>query len=81
VEQARGAGARLVEHRARLILAEETAKNARVSFENGVATREQARLAEIGRLAAALDLELGGAALGDAFGEIEYCTGVPLGNP
>jgi outer membrane protein TolC len=81
VEQARGAGARLVERRARISLAEETAKNARVSFENGVATREQARLAEIGRLAAALDLELGGAALGDAIGEIEYCTGVPLGNP
>lgn len=81
VEQARVAGARLAERRARLTLAEETAKNARVSFENGVATREQARLAEIGRLAAALDLELGGAALGDAIGEIEYCTGVPLGSP
>ncbi len=50
-------------------------------FENGVATREQARLAEIGRLAAALDLEAAGAALEDAIGEIEYCTGVPLRYP
>jgi outer membrane protein TolC len=79
VEQARGAAARLAERRARINLAEETARNVRVSFENGVATREQARLAQIGRLTAALELEAAGAALGDAIGEIEYCTGVPLG--
>jgi len=79
IEAARGAGARVAERRARLALAEEIARSARVSFENGVATREQARLAEIGRLAAAIDLEAAGAALEDAIGEIEYGTGVPLG--
>ena len=81
VQSARGAGALIAERRARLALAEETARNARVSFENDVASREQARLAEIGRLAAALELEAEGAALGDAIGEIEYCTGVPLRYP
>lgn len=81
VEAARGAGAAATERRAKLALAEETAKNARVSFENGVATREQARLAEIGRLAAAIDLESAGAALEDAIAEIEYGTGVPIGAP
>jgi len=81
VETARGAGAALAERRAKLALAGETAKNARVSFENDVATREQARLAEIARLAAALDLESAGAALEDALGEIEYLTGVPVGAP
>ena len=81
VEAARKAGAALVERRAKLALAEETAKNARVSFENDVATRGEARLAEVGRLAAALDLESAGAALEDAIGEIEYLTGVPIGAP
>jgi outer membrane protein TolC len=81
VEAARKAGAGLVERRAKLALAEETAKNARVSFENDVATRGEARLAEVGRLAAALDLESAGAALEDAIGEIEYLTGVPIGAP
>ena len=38
-------------------------------------------LAEIARLAAALDLEAAGAALEDAIGEIEYLTGVPIGAP
>ena len=41
VEAARNAGASLGERRAKLALAEETAKNARVSFENGVATRSR----------------------------------------
>jgi len=81
VETARVAGAAAAERRAKLALAEETAKNARVSFENGVATREQARLAEIGRLAAAIERESTGAALEDAIAEIEYCTGVPIGAP
>jgi len=81
VEAARTAGAALAERRAKLALAGETAKNARVSWENDVASREQARLAEIARLAAALDLEAAGAALEDAIGEIEYRTGVPIGAP
>jgi outer membrane protein len=81
VETAVNAGAALAERRAKLALAEETAKNARVSFENDVATRGEARLAEVGRLAAALDLESAGAALEDAIGEIEYLTGVPIGAP
>jgi outer membrane protein len=81
VAGARNAGAALAERRARLALAEETAKNARVSFENDVATRGEARLAEIARLAAALELASAGAALEDAIGEIEYCTGVPIGAP
>lgn len=81
VEKARAAGAAAAERRARLALAVETAKNARVSFEEGVVTREQARLAEVGRLSAAIELEAALAALGDAIGEIEYCTGVPLGMP
>jgi len=81
VEAARGAGVAAAERRAKLALAEETAKNTRVSFENGVATREQARLAEIGRLAAAIEHESAGAALEDAIAEIEYCTGVPIGAP
>jgi outer membrane protein len=79
VEAARNAAAALGERRAKLALAVETAKNARVSFENDVATRGEARLAEIARLAAVLDLESAGAALEDANGEIEYCTGVPIG--
>ncbi|MCX7029069.1 MAG: TolC family protein [Spirochaetes bacterium] len=81
VEMARNAGAALDERRAKLALAEETAKNARVSYENEMATREQARLGEIARLAAALDLESAGSALEDAIGEIEYLTGVPIGAP
>jgi outer membrane protein TolC len=81
VETARNAAAAIDERRAKLALAEETAKNARVSFENDVATRGEARLAEVGRLAAALDLESAGAALEDAIGEIEYLTGVPIGAP
>jgi len=81
VETARNAAAALDERRARLALAEETAKNARVSFENDVATRGEARLAEVGRLAAALDLASAGAALEDAIGEIEYLSGVPIGAP
>jgi outer membrane protein len=81
VEAARGAGARLAERRARLALAEETEKNARVSLENGVATREQARLAEIGRLMAGLELESAGAALEDAIGDLEYHTGAALAAP
>jgi outer membrane protein len=81
VEEARTAAAALAEGRAKLALAAETAKNARVSFENGVATRGQSRLAEIARLAAALELESAGAALEDAIGEIEYRTGVPVGSP
>jgi outer membrane protein len=81
VETARNAAAALDERRAKLALAVETAKNARVSFENDVATRGEARLAEIGRLAAVLELESAGAALEDAIGEIEYCTGVPIGAP
>ena len=81
METARNAAAALDERRAKLALAEETAKNARVSFENDVATRGEARLAEIGRLAAALELESAGAALEDAIGEIEYLTGVPIGAP
>jgi outer membrane protein TolC len=81
VETARNAAAALDERRAKLALAEETAKNAQVSFENDVATRSEARLAEVGRLAAVLELESAGAALEDAIGEIEYCTGVPIGAP
>jgi outer membrane protein TolC len=81
VEAARRAGVELAERRAKLALAEETAKNARVSFENGVATRGEVRAAEIGRLAAVLDLETAGAALEDALAEIEYGTGVPIGAP
>ena len=81
VEAARNTGAALAERRARLALAGEAAKNARVSWENDVASRAQARLAEIARLAAALDLEAAGAALEDAIGEIEYLTGVPIGAP
>ena len=81
VESARKAGAALAERRAKLALAEETAKNARVSFENELATRGEARLAEAARLAVRLELESAGAALEEAIGEIEYLTGVPLATP
>jgi outer membrane protein TolC len=81
VETVRNAAALLDERRAKLALAEETAKNARASFENGVATRGEARLAEIGRLAAALEVASADAALEDAIGEIEYLSGVPIGAP
>jgi outer membrane protein len=81
VEAARRAGASLPERRARLALAEETAKNVRVSFENELSTRSEARLAEIARLSACLELESAGAVLEEAIAEIECLTGAPLKAP
>lgn len=74
VEAVRNAGALLAERRTRLALAEEAAKNARVSFENGLATAGESRLAEAARLAALLELEAAGAALEDALGQLDYLT-------
>lgn len=79
VQEARERHAEVAEKRAKAALAEEQAKNARVSYENELATREEASMAELGRLTAELETALSLHAFERALGELEYLAGADLG--
>jgi outer membrane protein len=79
VQEARKKAALLAEARAKASAAGEQARNARVSFENELATREEMNSAAIALLSTRL-AALGAAwELEDALAEIEYLSGQDLG--
>lgn len=61
-----------------LDLAREQEKNARVSWENELLTRDQYQLASLQALLATLEVELAGYSLEQALTELEYLAGGPL---
>ncbi len=75
IERARTAAASLADKEADLARATEVERNARVSFDNGLATRAGASTAEIGTLSARLARELALATLEDSMEEIERLCG------
>ena len=79
VQEARKKSAALAEARAKAGFAEEQARNARISFENELATREELNSASIALLSARLATLLAGYELEDALAEIEYLSGQDLG--
>jgi len=78
METAVGAAARLEEARASLTLATEREKNARVSFENEVITREQYRGAQVLRLTVELEAAVAGFAVESALLDLEHLMGESL---
>jgi HAE1 family hydrophobic/amphiphilic exporter-1 len=78
VQAARSAAGAAREKAARLAAAEEQAKNARVSFQNGLSTREELSSAELALAQARLDGILAGYNLEQSLGSLEYITGVKL---
>jgi outer membrane protein TolC len=79
MQRAREKGAAVEEATAKAALAEEQAKNARVSFENELATREETNRAALGHLSARLVLLAAQHDLETALEEIELLIGKRLG--
>jgi len=78
IETAVGATARLEQKRAAVTLATEREKNARVSFENELITREQYRGAQVLRLTAELEAAVAGYAVESALLDLEHRMGESL---
>jgi outer membrane protein TolC len=79
VQEARKKAALLAEARAKAVFAGEQARNARVSFENEIATREEMNSAAIALLSARLAALAAAREMEDALAEIEYLSGEDLG--
>lgn len=79
VQEARRRNAALAAARAEAAFREEQARNARISFDNELATREEMNSASLALLRSRLELLRAGYEMEDAMAEIEYLSGQSLG--